>query len=162
MKLAREYLRTAILSLEFLLLAICAYLAFFQPSWLSYISQIVKKDSDQLKWLVLAPLGVLIWTLTLVRKIRFPEKDKLTIIQRWPEYWRLCVVTNVAIFYAAMFTCLGLIPWLIRGAQEHHYCGVVLATALIGSVIVGASCYLAEIAVNEAMAEVTPRKRTDS
>lgn len=46
-------------------------------------------SDDFLKWAIAIPGALLCWSLVSGRKLLFPEKDKNSILQKWPDYWIL-------------------------------------------------------------------------
>lgn len=152
MKVAVEYLRSIFISVEFAVLILCFYVAWAHPPVVAKMNSLIAKGADPIKWLSAVPAAVLVWSMGTVRKLRFPEKDRKSLLQNWPEYWKLCVVVNVALGFALLFTAAGLFPWLLSTTIGDDYRSLFLFGSLSGALIVGASCYLAEMAINDEFA----------
>jgi hypothetical protein len=153
MKVLIEYIRTLVISFEFVLIILCAYMGFAQLDALRVLIRYVNINGEPLKYVALLPAGILVWNLALMRKIRFPERDSKKILQNWTGYYKLRVILDVALFYSVLFAVTGASIWITVTLFSPEICVLVLLGSFVGASIVGLSCYDAEIQVNEAFSK---------
>lgn len=149
MSAVRDYVRTVLVSFEFLIVLICICCAWLGPDLVAKMNALIPEESEPIKWISGAPSLALVWTMSIVRRIRFPEKDRKSLLQQWPEYWRLCAVLNVALGYAFIFAAAALFPWLLTTQIGSENRSLFFFGSLAGAIVVAASCYFAEMAIND-------------
>ena len=155
MKLFVEYVRTLLVSIEFLILVLTGIALYYHPLFVSRIRSVLNLEPDVLRWLALVPATCMVVTLKEVRKILFPEKDKKAIIQQWDQYWHLRVTTNVAVVYAVLFTLMALPAWIVKEPRFADDTLILMVAAIMGAGVDYLSVYNAEIKMNEVIAQST-------
>ena len=153
MRVLKEYCRTLSISLEFVVILLCVYIGLAQLDALRALVSYVNINGDPLKYVALLPAGILVWNLSLLRKIRFPERDAKKILQKWEGYYTLRIILDVALFYSVTFAITGASTWITPMFFSPEIRILVLLGSFIGAAIVGLSCYDAELQVNEAFSK---------
>lgn len=149
MKMAAQYLRSFFISLEFVVILVSSYLFLEQENRLIHVLSLLAINAEAVKYLALLPAGILVWNVTILRKIRFPERDKKYQLQNWPSYFKLQIVLDVALIYSIIFSILGALSWITPSAFPSETVFLIQMTSLVGSAIVALSCLGAELTINE-------------
>ena len=114
-------------------------------------------SDDLLKWAVAIPGALLCWSLVSGRKLLFPEKDKNSILQKWPDYWILKICFHVALIWNLIFVLISIYAW--TGDWRHplpdHF--ISLAISIIGSAMCSFSIYNAQTRVEEEISQYMER-----
>jgi hypothetical protein len=106
-------------------------------------------DADIIKWMALLPISLLLYNLNLIRKIKFPDKDKQAILQQWEGYLKLKITINTALIYSILFSFSAIFVWIGPSIFNKETQFLVLISSSFGSAFVVLSCYLAESSINE-------------
>ena len=149
MKALAQYILAAVVSFEFVVIALAVALIFVWPNMVAPISSLLGDDADVLKHIALLPSGLAIWVFTESRKLLFPDEDKKRILQKWGDYWKWRIHFNVGVFYAVLFAGTGLISWALGTKASTPAGFVILLAPVIGAFIVALSVYLARITLSE-------------
>jgi hypothetical protein len=150
-----SYLRSFLLSPEFLLLLAASGVVAIKPSCVQTISGKIRATSEYAEWASLAPIAVCIWTFGLIKNILFPAKDEAGKLQKHPEYSEVRIVCNVAYCYALFFAALGICAAVNVGPPKEGMPMFMLLVAVLGSLIVGLSCWQAHLKIDEIFCEET-------
>ena len=148
MKTIKVYLVATFLSPEFLVILIGLGL-YFLPSQVESISSMLQDSPEILRYISLLPVAMATWVFKENKKLLFPEEDKDSIIQKWPDYWKLKVYFYVSIGYAFLFAFMGVSVWLL-GYKINQPAGFLpLAVSIVGGFVVIVTTYFAKIRQKE-------------
>ncbi|MBY4834050.1 hypothetical protein [Burkholderia dolosa] len=113
----------------------------------------INVTDDFIKWAVAIPGALLCWSLVSGRKLLFPEKDKNSILQKWPDYWILKICFHVALIWNLIFVLISIYAW--TGDWKHPSPGhfISLVISIIGSAMCSFSIYNAQIRVEEEVSQ---------
>ena len=153
MKLLLEYMRTIIISFEFLVLAGVISTLFLKPDFVQDTRDNINLNPDVVKWLALVPAGCLTLILRDIRKVLFPERDLKVKLQNWENYWRLRVTVNVGIIYGVCFVVMSVVSWLINWDEFGNEGLVLMVGAVIGACVDYLTVYFASVTVEEIYAK---------
>lgn len=142
-------LRATFVSFEILVLLSAIVFLLWNPAWVSGLGARVAGNSELLKYLVLVPVAVFLWILSLSRKMFFPENDKKKVFQNWPDYQRFKEVVLVGLGFAFFFSIVGVATWIMDWKKGPETPFVLVGTSIIGSLVSALSMYQAEIRLNE-------------
>jgi hypothetical protein len=151
-KHVRSFLRSTVVSPEFAIVIIAIGVGFIEPAWLTKMVTNIDSKTDYFETVLLAPVGILGWTLTLIRDIKFPSKDDASILQKAPIYPELKTVCGVALAYSLFFVAVGALATLQLLPITPVLTTFTLIVSVVGSAVVGLTCWQASIAVNEIIA----------
>lgn len=150
MRVLKEYLLVIVVSFEFVVLLLGAAFFFFWPDErVILLSSKLTDNSEILKHVALLPLGIALWVFAEARKLLFPEEDSMKILQSWPDYWKWKIHFKVGLFYSLFFAVLGFITWVLGYKVVEAKGFVLLATSVIGGLVVAVSIYQARIEQSE-------------
>lgn len=153
MKKTLEIARAFFVSLELLVVAIGVIVQQTLKSPVEYLLAEINISDDLLKWAVAIPGALLCWSLVSGRKLLFPEKDKKSILQKWPDYWILKIYFHVALIWNLIFTLISIYAWM--GDWKHpspdHFISLVIS--IIGSAMCSFSIYNAQTRVEEEISQ---------
>ena len=117
------------------------------------IQQFLTKPVGRLLTEINIPCALLCWSLAYGRKLLFPEKDKNSILQKWPDYWILRICFHVALAWNLIFVLISIYAW--TGDWKHpspdHF--ISLAISIIGSATCSFSIYNAQTRVEEEISQ---------
>ncbi|WP_155623921.1 hypothetical protein [Burkholderia territorii] len=110
-------------------------------------------SDDFLKWAVAIPGALLCWSLVSGRKLLFPDKDKKSILQKWPDYWILKICFNVALVWNLIFVLISIYAWTGNWKHPSSSHLISLAISVIGSAMCSFSIYNAQTRVEEEVSQ---------
>ncbi|WP_155623726.1 hypothetical protein [Burkholderia territorii] len=110
-------------------------------------------SDDFLKWAIAIPGALLCWSLVSGRKLLFPEKDKKSILQKWPDYWILKICFNVALVWNLIFVLISIYAWTGNWKHPSSSHLISLAISVIGSAMCSFSIYNAQTRVEEEVSQ---------
>jgi hypothetical protein len=141
MKRVVEFGRFLIISYEFivLLLGICAQ-SLFSIQIQALISNTRLQD-EQLKFMAVIPASLCVWSFISGRKLLFPEKDKSSILQGWPDYWRLKSGFHAALTWNVVFFAISVFAWSSEWKTPSATSWIWLAISLLGAGVCCLSIY---------------------
>lgn len=149
MKKVLEFFRFFLVSFELMiiLLGICAQMLFHNQ--VQDIAWYVKFQDDLFKFIIAIPSALCVWSFVSGRKLLFPDKDKASILQSWPEYWRLKTGFHAALTWNIIFVAVSVVAW--TGDWKHPSASLLiwLVVALAGSGLSTLSLYNAQNYVEE-------------
>ena len=149
MRILKEYIRTIVVSLEFLIVLITAALVYYRPAFIGTLRTNLNLTPDIMRYFAIAPATCLGLILNDARKVLFPAKDKKERLQSWEQYWKLRVTINVAILYAVFFLLVALFAWINTSAKYDDVTLLLIVGAILGSGVDYLSVYNAELMMNE-------------
>ncbi len=144
MKKSLEFGRFLIISFEFLvfLSGMCAQI-FFKRNIQALIANTRLQD-EQLKFLAAIPAALCVWSFVSGKKLLFPEKDKSSILQAWPDYWRLKSGFNAALTWNIVFFAISVFAWSSEWKTPSATSWIWLSVSLAGSGFCCLSIYNAQ------------------
>lgn len=153
MKKMLEIARTFIVSPELLLVFIGVAIQQFLTKPVERLLAEINISDDLFKWSVAIPGLLLCWSLVSGRKLLFPEKDKKSILQKWPDYWILKICFHVALVWNLIFLLISVYAW--TGDWKHPSPGhfISLVISIIGSAMCSFSIYNAQTRVEEEISQ---------
>ena len=108
-------------------------------------------SKDNLKYLALITVAILIWSLKQSYIILFPKEDTKKLLQSWPKYFLLKDRIFIGIAFQ-LFFCISAISYLITPVDQSPLILIALfPTSLIGSPLGAATLFLSTITINEIM-----------
>ncbi|KGC61455.1 hypothetical protein [Burkholderia pseudomallei] len=153
MKKITEVARVFFISPEFLLVVIGVAIQMLLAKSVDHVITEINISDDFLKWAIAIPGALLCWSLVSGRKLLFPEKDKKSILQKWPDYWILKICFHVALAWNLIFVLISIYAW--TGDWKHpsadHF--ISLAISIIGSAMCSFSIYNAQTRVEEEISQ---------
>jgi hypothetical protein len=149
MKRLSNIVRAFFVSFEFLCIVIGILLTIWRPSAIQGIAEQIASNGDMIKYLALAPVGVFGWVFSHSRKMLFPEADKKSILQGWPDYPAFRDVVFVGVAFSVIFVVTGLATWAMDWSSSPAVPFTWTAVSLIGAAIAAFSMYHAEIVLTE-------------
>lgn len=153
MKKITEVARVFFISPEFLLVVIGVAIQMLLAKSVDHVITEINISDDFLKWSIAIPGALLCWSLVSGRKLLFPEKDKKSILQKWPDYWILKICFHVALAWNLIFVLISIYAW--TGDWKHpsadHF--ISLAISIIGSAMCSFSIYNAQTRVEEEISQ---------
>lgn len=136
MKRELDLLRTIVVSIEFLILLawVIAFVINAEiPDWIKANTLLT---DDKIKWLSLVPVGIMVLIFKDSSSFLFPSKDKQDIITDFPDYWIIRNMLSATIFYAVVFSVLGLLAWMLNTSKDSSRLVITLLAAVMGSGVV--------------------------
>ncbi|UEP36893.1 hypothetical protein LL998_24940 [Burkholderia ambifaria] len=110
-------------------------------------------SDDFLKWAIAIPGALLCWSLVSGRKLLFPEKDKNSILQKWPDYWILKICFHVALSWNLIFVMMSIYAWTGDWKHPSPDRFISLTISIIGSAMCSFSIYNAQTRVEEEISQ---------
>lgn len=154
MRVIKEFLVATIISLEFVVLLVGAAGILVWQEQLARLTAMLSSDPEFLKYLALLPVGIAVWIFSEARTLLLPDGKARVVLHQWPDYWRLKAHFAVSLMYTAIFTVTGLAAWAFGLTAANPKGFVLLATSVLGQLIVAVSVYLAKISVSEIFGNV--------
>jgi hypothetical protein len=153
MRLILEIARTFFISLEFPLVVSGFAVQYVLGKRIDQFLSGANISDDLFKWAIAIPSALLCWSLVSGRKLLFPEKDKSSILQKWPDYWRLKVCFHVALAWNLIFMLISIYAWMgdWRHPSSLHLVSLVMSIA--GAAICTFSIYSAQTRVEEEVSQ---------
>jgi len=158
MKKVLEFGRFFFISYEFVVLifGICLQLLF--TTQIQLVVSHVKLQDEPLKFLAAIPAALCIWSFVSGRKLLFPDKDKASILQAWPDYWLLKTGFNAALTWNLIFVVVSVIAWTGDWKKASAALWIWLLVSLVGSGISSLSIYNAQNHVEEETSQYKGQK----
>lgn len=144
-------LRVALISQEFLLIAVMIAIDYYFSSPILSLSKNISVNDELLKWAILLPTAVFVWSAKEARDLLGTDKDTLTLIVNWPWYKKLKTHVHVAVAYAFLFALLACIPWLTKDGISEARGVILFIGGTLGNLLVAESIYSAHINMKEAI-----------
>src|SRR4051812_40949665 len=146
------FVRTLLVSVESLVIFLGLATWILRPNWLNDAASAVRPNDELLKFLVLLPIGLLVWIANEIRSLLHDDKETTKLLIRWPQYWKLKIHVWISLLYAVIFMVLSTAPW-VSGAGVTVAWGLLLFTGgTVGQLVVASGVYLARLRVKEYVA----------
>lgn len=148
--LARNLLVAAVVSPELLVaLAVWALSVNF-PGVFSQIGAKLVSDSENWKYVTVAPTALLAWSATLFGDIRNPvDKEANRLLYRWPHYRLLVGRLYLALALSGLAAAVAVSLWLFGKGLSHALIGSLFLGALGVSLAVAATLTFARARIRE-------------
>jgi hypothetical protein len=144
-----ECLRFFVISFESIIVGTGALLRVFFLDEVQRLLSPVKIETEPLKFLVAIPAALCVWSFVSGRKLLFPDKDKHSILQAWPDYWKLKSGFSAALTWNVIFAALSVIAWVQDWKPPKGTSWIYLAVSLAGASVSSLSIYNAQCIVEE-------------
>ncbi|WP_316872329.1 hypothetical protein [Ralstonia mannitolilytica] len=159
MKRALEFLRFFLIGPELFFALGAIYLELRMAEQIaSWFAQVHMPD-DQFKWIVAVPAVLCGWSFVSGKKLLFPEKDKNSILQCWPDYWRLRLAFHAALSWNTIFLLTSMLAWLGDWKNPTATSIILLALSIAGAAICSLSIYNAQTRVEEIVSQYRAAKQ---
>jgi len=149
MKKVLETARFFFVSPEFVVVILGVVMQLSYGVELEQLLEEVKIADEPLKYISAIPVTLCIWSFVSGRKLLFPDKDKVSILQRWPDYWRLRIGFHVALSWNVIFAIAAIIAWGIVLRYSMSIGLMTIVISIIGSAFCSLSVYIAQTRVEE-------------
>ncbi|MBN3804931.1 hypothetical protein GXB81_18005 [Paraburkholderia sp. Ac-20336] len=153
MKKLLETIRTFFVSPELALVICGVYLQEKFSKQIEHALLHVHIPDDLFKWAIAIPGVLLCWSLVSGRKILFPEKDKSSILQKWPDYWKLRICFHATLSWNIIFLMISIYAWTNDWTKPSSIHFVALAVSILGSAFCSLSLYNAQTRVEEEISQ---------
>lgn len=153
MRKALEITRVFVVSPELLLIVVGVVVQLTLAKPIERLLAETYVSDDLLKWAFAVPSALLCWSLVSGRKLLFPEKDKKSILQKWPDYWILKICFHVALAWNSIFVLISLYAWADDWKHPSSTHFIALAISIIGSTVCSFSIYNAQTRVEEEISQ---------
>jgi hypothetical protein len=151
-------LKVFFVSFEFLVISLCLLSLLNYPQEIKNIASQIESNNEILKFLAIIPIGIFVWIIKEARELLFPGEKINNILHEWPEYWKLRIHFNVALFYSFIFLALGLSVWIFGLDINNEIGFVLLIVSIIGSFIDAISVYFGKVKQEEIMLRLGTKK----
>lgn len=151
------FLRAMLLSVEALVIAIALLLWSQFHGSIQNLAAALTFNEEILKYLMVVPLGLAIWVINELRLLLQEDKETVRILIAWPEYWKLKLHVWVSLLYAAVFTCVSIAPWFVKGGITTGFGLLLFATSIAGQFSLAISVYAARFRIKEILANAPDR-----
>lgn len=159
MRRALEFMRFFCIGPEFFLVLGAIYLELRMEAQISSFFAKIHMPEDQFKWVVAVPAALCVWSFVSGRKLLFPEKDKSSVLQCWPEYWKLRLAFHAALIWNTFFLLTSMLAWLGDWKNPTAESIILLALSIAGSAICSLSIYNAQTRVEEIVSQYKAAKQ---
>jgi hypothetical protein len=148
MKRSIDFIRTIVISIEFIVVLVWS-IAFFSHISIpeSILSRLILTD-QKIQWLALLPTGVMAIIFKESFQLIFPNKDKLDMITNFSDFWILKNMYYATLFYSVVFSLLGIFGWMVDANHNPSLLIVTIISSLIGSSVVYISFHNAVLKIN--------------
>ena len=147
---ALYYLRVFFISYEIIFLIFSAVIYIFFGGLLEKSFLAISINVDALKWAMLFPFSISIWTLKEGVGVIFPDDRTSKILHEWPDYWRLKVHFNVGVLSSIIYLIPCITVWFIGGLNKFDGAWLFFMFA-ITTALNAFSFYTAKIGVRSAL-----------
>jgi hypothetical protein len=153
--------RTAVISLECLILLGGWAVFVFWPAWLVWLSGAIGQQAEVLKYGGLLPAGLVVYDSKVLKAMLLPKADKGAILQGWGRYWDLKCSGTVGLVYGVVFALGGVASLLFDWKTPSAYQSGLLVTSVAGALATSATLYFASIRVEEMFRTHAPPKASE-
>ena len=140
------------------MISFATLLIYIEPDFVITVSKMLDSAPNGAEYIAIIPVGLFIWCIRQSRVILFPSEDAKGILQEWPTFHVLKTRALLGIFYQVVFCISSVSIWIISPNFNNPTAVVVLAMAIIGSLIGAGTFYFASMMVSE----ITKRYATKS
>lgn len=143
-----DFLRTVVVSFEFvvfLLWGVMFFSGYILPDWIT--ANAVLTD-EKIKWIALLPAGIMALVFKDSSSLLFPDKDTKEIITDFPDYGILRNLIASILLYSVVFAAMGAFAWFLNPAKDTSRVVLTLAAAVIGAGIAYLSFHRAVSTIN--------------
>ena len=145
-------LRIVLVSVETLVLA-GTWLAFsYFLSGFDSLATSLSLNDDVLKYLMLMPAALAVWTINETRVLLQEDKETVRILTNWEDYWKLKAHTWASLVYAVVFAFMSLIPWAAKSGIGTGSGLLLFVASIVGQLSLAIGVYAARIRVKEIIA----------
>jgi hypothetical protein len=148
-KIIAEYLRTIIVSFEFLTILLGLAVSLYFPVELEALAKNIISEDEIVKYLTLLPSAFFIWTIKEAIALLFPNEKYVKVLHNWKDYWRLRIHFYVSVFYSLFFAVVGILVWIMGYKINEANGFLFLVSSVVGGFIVVSSVYFAKIRQKE-------------
>lgn len=128
----------------------------FRPL-LEAIAGDLRPNEELLKFLILLPVGLLVWISSEIRSLLYEDKETTRLLMGLPDYQRLKMHVWVSLAYALTFTVVSLAPWVAGSGVTTAWGLLLFVGSALGQLTVASSVYLARLRIKEFVATVGHR-----
>lgn len=153
MKKLMEYGRFFIISFEFIVLILGIFTQLLFLKQIQGLVMNVKIQDEPLKVIAAIPVALCVWSFVSGRRLLFPDKDKVSVLQGWPDYWRLKIGFHAALTWNVIFAAVSVFAWTGDWERPSATLWVWLAVSVAGSGLSSLSVYNAQNHVEEATSQ---------
>lgn len=146
------FFRVLLISFETSLIGVAALAWYHFSTDLSHLAATISLADEVIKYLMFVPIGLAVWVANELRQLLHEDKTTTRFLVGWPDYWKLKLHLWVGLIYAAIFTCLSIAPWVVRGGISTGLGLLLFVTSIVGQIILAASVYSARLRVKELLA----------
>lgn len=161
MRILLQYLLVTVISIEFLIFALAITFIYVWPEKVLFVSSKLSSNSEITQHIALLPSAFMGWVFYESKKLLFPEEDKMTIFQEWPDYWKWRIHFKVGLMYSLLFAIVGLLAWVLDYKIVEATGFVMLVSSVAGGLVVVVSVYMARITQAEILISNNSMRSSD-
>ena len=113
MKIVRDLCFAVFVSPEFLIVAIFLGLYEIRPVWFHLLGVRLSRSPEAIKWVSLAPAGVLVFALSCAKDTFLPKAPKPEILAGWSDFWVLKNRILIGLAYVFGTVCITVGIWIV-------------------------------------------------
>lgn len=146
------WLRVILISMEALVLLLGFLAWIYLGPQLDYFASSLALNDEVLKYLMLLPTVLAIWVFNETRGLLQEDTETIQLLVRWPDYWQLKIHAWVSLIYAVVFSCMSLIPWVVKSGISSGGGMLLFLISIVGQLSLAISIYVARISLKEIVA----------
>jgi hypothetical protein len=146
------FLRVLLISVDALIIGVSGFIWYYFLIDLNRLAMTILLNNELAKYLIILPIGIVVWILKEFQQLLQSDKSTTRFLVGWPDYWKLKLHIWVSVFYAVIFACLSIAPWVVQTGISTGTSLLFFITGIVGQLSLAISVYATRLRVKEILA----------
>jgi hypothetical protein len=149
MKSFLEFLRVAVISLEFAFTLAVLGISYGNPDFVAFVGDSIRSQSEVIKWIPAIPVTLCALAFQWAWKLTTPLEKNSRELMDWPGYWRLKLRRNYSLVLSVWASALAIIIWVFAQSLSTFWLGA-LSLICLGVATINSGCmFMASLTLRE-------------